>query len=570
MMKKRINTCSLAALSLGLLAATPVARAQLADLNWVPVQGDFFTASNWSPSAEPNVDAIIHIDNGGTATIAADAGDRELAWLRLGVGAENSGHIVMNGGFLRIGQTPGDEKVQIGETAVESSFIMNGGTIYFDGPDDPGMAGTSNNDGVNGLDWEVGEHGVGRFEMHGDAVFRAGDDLKVTENSAGLGYCLIDGNAQLSVGSGISVSSGGDGVKEQTLIIGGNALVEAGNSMGAGSPEGYTDEGYLSLSIGAGGKAVVSVQDQAVLNFQVLSSRDGETTFTVKDQGQVHIFNVLTGRGYIDDQTPPDRPLRDGGFRNSLSSGANAVSTLTLQDDAQMTVNASDGLGISGPRGTADAGGKATMVVRDRASFRVEQYFALGTGTDSTTCDGTLVVRGPDASFSVGENFNMAVDPDGVLASLDGTPGKSTLHEVITASTQTTVQVDGEARIANGALKVSLDGYAPTGGEVYTLISAGSIVGLFSSVDASEAVLAEGLSWELDYTPTSVLLKVMGQSTVPVMDIGVSGGDLSLSWTAGSVLESAPTLEGPWTEVAGATSPYTVQPTEAAAFFRVH
>jgi hypothetical protein len=167
-MKRRMKTGYAGLMSVSLLAMAPVMQAQLVDANWVPVEGDFYTASNWNPAGVPSVDTIIHIDNGGTATIAADAGERELAWIRLGVGAENSGHIVMNGGFLRIGQTPGDEKVQIGETAVESSFIMNGGTIYFDGPDDLAMAGTSNNDGVNGLDWEVGEHGVGRFEMHGD------------------------------------------------------------------------------------------------------------------------------------------------------------------------------------------------------------------------------------------------------------------------------------------------------------------------------------------------------------------------------------------------------------------
>jgi hypothetical protein len=448
---------------------------------------------------------------------------------------------------------------------------MNGGTIYFDGPDEQSLAGSSSAAGINELDWEVGEHGLGHFEMHGDAVFRAGDDLKISENAAGSGSCLIDGNARLSVGSGIAVSNGGD--NEQVMVIGGDAVVEAGNSMGAGSPEGHTDEGYLTLSIGSGLAEVnanVTVQENATLNFRVLSSRDGVTLFTVKESGQVHIFDVLTGRGFIDDQTPPDRPERVGGFRNSLSSGPNAESTLILQDNAQMTVNASDGLGISGPRNAGDAGGKALMVVRDAASFRVEQYFALGTGSDPATCDGSLEVRGPDATVSIGENLNMAVDPDGVVATGDDlNPGKSTLHAVITAPTHSTVGVDGIARIGQGVLKVTLDGYTPVGGEQFTLIQGGTVEGVFRETDFAEAPLAEGLSWEVEYAADAVLLKVAGESQQPVLSVNWNGDTLSISWTGSGSLEQSDSLTGSWTVVPDAPNPYTTQATGTAAFFRV-
>ena len=141
----------------------------------------------------------------------------------------------MNGGLLKIGYTQGDPKAVIGFSATLSTFIMNGGTILFDGPDLPELAGSTSSHGVNELDWEVGEKGLGRFEMHSNAVFRAADDLKIAENAAGHGSCLIDGDARLSVGSGISIS-GGASDTEQTMVIAGNALVESGNSMGAGSP----------------------------------------------------------------------------------------------------------------------------------------------------------------------------------------------------------------------------------------------------------------------------------------------------------------------------------------------
>jgi len=46
-------------------------------------------------------------------------------------------------------------------------------------------------------------------------------------------------------------------------------------------------------------------------------------------------------------------------------------------------------------------------------------------------------------------------------------------------------------------------------------------------------------------------------------------GNLILSWPGGAVLESAPDPSGTWTNVPAATSPYTVVPSQARAFFRL-
>lgn len=53
----------------------------------------------------------------------------------------------------------------------------------------------------------------------------------------------------------------------------------------------------------------------------------------------------------------------------------------------------------------------------------------------------------------------------------------------------------------------------------------------------------------------------------PTMTISKSAGQIQVSWTGGS-LESAPAVSGPWTAVAGATSPYTTPPTGDALFYR--
>jgi hypothetical protein len=51
--------------------------------------------------------------------------------------------------------------------------------------------------------------------------------------------------------------------------------------------------------------------------------------------------------------------------------------------------------------------------------------------------------------------------------------------------------------------------------------------------------------------------------------IGPPANGFTLTWKEGSaVLQSAPTLSGPWSDVNGAASPYTIVPTEAQQFFR--
>ena len=53
-----------------------------------------------------------------------------------------------------------------------------------------------------------------------------------------------------------------------------------------------------------------------------------------------------------------------------------------------------------------------------------------------------------------------------------------------------------------------------------------------------------------------------------VLQIGYSGANLQLSWSAGMLLE-ATNVFGPWTTNFSATSPFTVITTEPQKFFRV-
>ncbi len=54
----------------------------------------------------------------------------------------------------------------------------------------------------------------------------------------------------------------------------------------------------------------------------------------------------------------------------------------------------------------------------------------------------------------------------------------------------------------------------------------------------------------------------------PTVTIAASGANASVAYSSGSTLQSATTVAGPWTDVAGAANPYIVSPSQPAQFFR--
>jgi hypothetical protein len=72
---------------------------------------------------------------------------------------------------------------------------------------------------------------------------------------------------------------------------------------------------------------------------------------------------------------------------------------------------------------------------------------------------------------------------------------------------------------------------------------------------------------DVDYLmliPTGAALQPRFTSVVANED-----GSITVTWEGGGVLEAAPAVTGPWGEVEGATSPYTLDPTEAMLFGRI-
>jgi hypothetical protein len=56
-----------------------------------------------------------------------------------------------------------------------------------------------------------------------------------------------------------------------------------------------------------------------------------------------------------------------------------------------------------------------------------------------------------------------------------------------------------------------------------------------------------------------------------IQSIGLdASGHVLISWPGTATLQSAPAVTGPWTNVAGATSPYSAMPAGARGFYRLH
>jgi hypothetical protein len=484
------------------------------------IDNDFTNDANWTDGAPVDfmIEAIVAGGQNLPVVIPADYGELTIGAFQLGESGGSGGSIVQEGGMLILSSFGGDPKMNIGRSATEeSSYIMNGGTILFDDPLGGAGAGLGSA-GVNENDVEIGAAGgIGRFELHNDAVLRISDDFKIGAEADSVGTAIIDGNAILSTGSGISVSEAPG--SEGTFIVGGNALVESGNSAGAGNTaQGRSDEGYFTLSSqdnpDNATMATVIFRDNAVVNVRSLQQRGSPTNFTIEDNAQFHIFDVFNGSG-----TETIVP-------SHMAQGAFSDFTITLQDQGVMTVDVNPGPAAAGltmssgrPGDNSGPGGNSRIEVFDMARLTIEQDLRMAVGNAETS--NASLAKSSASTVEINGDLLMAVDDVG--GALMGDGQTATLEFVLTSGSYSPIEVGGTAYLGNGHMSLVLDGYTPTGGEMFELLQAGTRSGEFLSVDTSQATLPGELMWEVSYTDTAVLLEVLGESSILIGDYSGNG-----------------------------------------------
>jgi hypothetical protein len=66
----------------------------------------------------------------------------------------------------------------------------------------------------------------------------------------------------------------------------------------------------------------------------------------------------------------------------------------------------------------------------------------------------------------------------------------------------------------------------------------------------------------------SLYFAAVGEPVVITIE-PAAGGNLTLSWPAGAILQAAPEVTGTWSEVSGAVSPHTISPSLPREFYRI-
>lgn len=527
-----------------------VTRVGAVDTTWTAaVSNDFYTAGNWDTNAVPTgADNVLILNPAVTASINF-TGNRELGSFHLGTDGATGGSVDFSSGTLEVHAD--FDRSHIGDRgAADSKFVMRGSAVLlYDEPLSGGGAGLGSAGGNQDL--EVGAQtgatgNLGLLELHDNAILRISDDLKVGAEANGNGEVLIDGNARISVGSGISLSESGNSKGKMT--VSGAALVVSGNSAGAGNAaQGLTDEGYFTLATNSSSTADLLIKDSGKVYVRTLQARGGVSNMTIQDSGEFHVFDTFNFAApqlgiatVVGDPFGPQRA-------SQVSENNGSEFHLVIKNNGKMSVDSAlddgtgmliQGLSLAGGNNRGQFtgnGGAATIELRDSASFTVQQNLymtAASAGGVPVGASSSLKVVGPSVDANIVGNLYMSFDPNNATA--NGDP--STLSAVITGSTHSTIEVGGTANIEFGNLAVELSGYAPHGGETYTLLTAGTVAGAnFLNTDFTLAPLAAGLSWDLDVNPTSVVLKVLG--SVPISgdydgDQDVDGNDF-LRWQRG-------------------------------------
>jgi hypothetical protein len=613
-------------------SALVVLRSVAQDTYWTGTTGDFFDIANWSVLVPTN-NYAFEINNDGTAIIDTNSslysGPVYFNFAQLGDTGTGTGILQINNGEVHAAEFLGGSYTAIGDNNNGSALIMNGGTLYYDGPQNDVAAAITGNTyltngnnylwkigvagaraGINGLSLDVGQYNGGTsnciIELHSNAVMDVANSLSFggasggTQNTFQTSGLIMDGNAQFNIGDGWGP---GRDYAYWTGVLSGNSSWTVGNSMGVGNTNGCSNQGYFAFGSRDDHLPLLTVEDNASVN-SILLKNQGFGDILLTNNAFFGIYDCLSPKSYNNPLAYTNTlyyPYSDSfwGYQNVDDNkglgllAAWGLPTFTVADHSKFVVNVfgvwdpasvgefngvaytnlPSGFSIGNGGYTTDAhigGGGANgdggeLIVKDYGTFLDYQSLHLGTSQSPTT-SGILSVWGPNATINIGDELRLAMNLTNGMAAATGE-----VEEVISAPTQSTIHVANRAWLTNGVLKVVLNGYSPVGGETYNLIQAGTVDGLPKTVDYSAAPLSPGLVWNLTATSTNLVLQVVNTNALPALTIQRSGANLQVSWPGSNgILQSSTNLATGFTDIVPtATSPYVVSPTNAAMYFRL-
>jgi hypothetical protein len=399
-----------------------------------------------------------------------------------------------------------------GTTIIDSShtLALNGGTFSTHGLIVNGTlafnAGTLNITGLGGL--TIGSGGVfgsilslgpGRtLNVTNTTTVNAGS-LLVLENGGGFSSGAVNNNGEI-------VLDGPSAVLPATFVS------NVGLLRGAGRVDApITNQAAGEVRVATGERLQFRAAGGS-LNSGRINLLGGTVEFT-----QSTLTNAASGQIIGHGSLIADTTLNSGTM--AFSGQANVLGDVT--NNASGKIISSGG----GPTTFFDDVVNNGEIRTSPGSFTV--FFGALSGTGTLTGTGTVNMEG---DFSPGSS-PAAIPVDGDLAfggqaslliELGGTTPGSQFDQLTVA---------GDAAL-DGQLIVSLiNGFAPSAGQTFTILTAGDVTGAF---DSELLPALPGFNFDVHYNPTSVVLTVSPAFTADFDEDGdVDGDDLNISWKPG-------------------------------------
>ncbi len=490
-------------------------------------------------------DAVIYADNGVALLVngAVNMGSNTITYS--GVGSQ----IVHNGIISGTGNVIVDGYVQLINTNTYSGTT----TITTDGY---AVAYSTNSLGTTAGDTTISDDGTLLFNplapiTTAENINTAGTIglFSATDNVTLSGNITLTGNTKFELGfpgssSDMEIEGPISGTGDLTFV----AALAAGNFRFSGtSVNNYvgdtniTGTTLIALKSGAGtsipgdinvaatatnaSTLLVSgngaqIADDSIIN--LTNNGANPATFESDDPGEV--IGTITGNGHIESDGPGE------GF---TIGGGNTSGTFTGSFDNEDGEIVKTGTGTWTLSEATFPGGPAnpfTITINDGSVVWGGNLAGMPVTVAS---GGTLKGTGTAGATTVdsGGTLSTGTSPGCLtLASLSLTAG-STFTEEIDGTTACTgydqTTVTGTAALGNATLSVASTA-TPSVGTVFTILTAGSITGTFDGLADGATLVANNVTYRINYTGTAVTLTVIDTSTTTIGALPITGFGFSI------------------------------------------
>jgi autotransporter-associated beta strand protein len=521
-----------------------------------------------------------------------------------------------------------------------ATFIMNGTSVVtMAGPLLPGMQSTAtgnvvmaNSSIITNNNWiSIGANGTGLLVMSNNTLFAENSDFNLGDYGAGgtLGTLNIQDNARIVMTGGgsffVGKTAGSIGVVNQTggtidaRRTGVFQLAQQATSSGTWLQSAGTNYAGGWLSIGRGATAgdtsptglwVVSggLLDQSSTGNGLIVGEQGTGTLVVSNTGVVisEASNIGVAIGWNGglgtfDLNPGGTLVANfiqGGSGNStfnfgggllragVAARVNFMTNLTAAfilatstvDTGPSTIDITTALLDGGSGGGLTKTGTGTLLLDGANTYSGTTTVSAGSLGGHGSLAGPLVIQS-GARLSPGASIGTLT----VSGSVSLAAGSSTLMEVDKTS-MTSDLVTGASSIAyGGSLTIKNLSGKLAANDTFTLFSAGSYSGSFSSIVSETA--GQTVTWDTSQLGAggNGTVRVISATTTPVtLTAGVSGTNYNLSWPAsqtGWTLETQANAYGVglnptnWTPVPGSTATnqmsFPIDMSKGSVFFRL-